>query len=233
MFARVDDREEREDADHDDHDHASAPAPRPATPTMFRRRHHDDEHDREELRSSPCCRRRPRRSRSCRTRRRPCAVTIAFVAEDQPGDDAGEVAVAEAAHDVLEQSARRRVAGAELRERVALQPGDRAGDHEREPDRRARDLAGGAEQREDAGADHRADADERGLPHRQVRRCRSLGRGVVPRSAAGHRSGAEGGDEDRLDRVQPVLGLVEHDARGRLEHLAGDLEARRSCRCAP
>src|SRR6478736_6779998 len=32
------------------------------------------------------------------------------------------------------------------------------------------------------------------------------------------------GDEDRLDRVHPVLGLVEHDRRRRLEHLVGDLE---------
>src|ERR1700745_3292384 len=32
----------------------------------------------------------------------------------------------------------------------------------------------------------------------------------------------EGGDEDRLDRVQAVLGVVEHDAGRRVEHLSGD-----------
>ena len=41
---------------------------------------------------------------------------------------------------------------------------------EREPHRRAGDLAGRAEQREDAGADHGADADERRLADRQARR---------------------------------------------------------------
>src|SRR5215831_11760398 len=35
----------------------------------------------------------------------------------------------------------------------------------------------------------------------------------------------EGGDEDRLDRVQAVLGLVEHNAGWRVEYLAGDFEA--------
>src|SRR5215471_3593587 len=35
----------------------------------------------------------------------------------------------------------------------------------------------------------------------------------------------EGGDEDRLDRVQAVLGLVEHDAGRRVEYLTGDFEA--------
>src|SRR4029078_87838 len=34
---------------------------------------------------------------------------------------------------------------------------------------------------------------------------------------------ADGGDEDRLDGVHPVLGLVEHDRRRGLEHLVGDL----------
>jgi len=32
------------------------------------------------------------------------------------------------------------------------------------------------------------------------------------------------GDEHRLDRVPPILGLVEHDARRRFEQLVGDLE---------
>jgi len=38
-------------------------------------------------------------------------------------------------------------------------------------------------------------------------------------------SASEGGDNDGLDRVQAVLGLVEDDAGGRAEDLAGDLEA--------
>src|SRR5262245_21140745 len=36
---------------------------------------------------------------------------------------------------------------------------------------------------------------------------------------------ADGGDHERLDRVQPVLGLVEGDVRGGGEHLVGHLEA--------
>jgi hypothetical protein len=35
---------------------------------------------------------------------------------------------------------------------------------------------------------------------------------------------SEGSDEDRLDGVQAVLGLVEHDASGRAEDLAGHFE---------
>src|SRR5689334_23614267 len=37
---------------------------------------------------------------------------------------------------------------------------------------------------------------------------------------------SEGSDEDRLDRMQAVLGLVEHDASARIEYLAGDFETR-------
>ena len=105
--------------------------------------------------------------------------------QDEPGDDAGEVAVAPTSHDVFEQAARRRVPRAQLGEGIALQSGDRARDQERQPDRGARDLTGRAEQREDPRADHRADADERGLAHRQVRgRGRRLdGRHGYPRVA--------------------------------------------------
>ena len=47
----------------------------------------------------------------------------------------------------------------------------------------------------------------------------------MPPSAATMRiSDAERGDHDRLDGVQPVLGLVKDDRRGRLEDLVGDLE---------
>src|SRR4029077_18370509 len=69
---------------------------------------------------------------------------------------------------VLEQAAGRRVAGAQLRERIALQSRDGPGDQERQPYRRARYLAGRAQEREDPRADHRPDPDEGGLTHRQV-----------------------------------------------------------------
>ena len=39
-----------------------------------------------------------------------------------------------------------------------------------------------------------------------------------------HRSPAQRGDHDGLDRVHAVLGLVEHDRVRRLEHLVGDLQ---------
>ena len=90
-------------------------------------------------------------------------VTMALAARISQAMIAGDVPVAEPAHDVLEQAAGRRVPGAELGERVALQPGDGTGEEERQPDRGAGHLAGGAEQGEDPGADHRADADERRL----------------------------------------------------------------------
>ena len=102
---------------------------------------------------------------------------MALVDVGQPCGDAGEVALAESAAEVFEQPRGRGVAGAELGERVALQPGDRAGDEEGQPHRGAGHLPGRAEQREDAGADHGADADECGLPHRQV---------LVSRSCVGH-----------------------------------------------
>src|SRR3954462_1061994 len=49
---------------------------------------------------------------------------------------------------------------------------------------------------------------------------------AFPPSATTMRTGATSGhrgDEDRLDRVHPVLGLVEDDRRRRLEDLLGDL----------
>ena len=90
-------------------------------------------------------------------------VTIALAARINQAMTPVACPLPKPADDVLEQPARRRVPGAELGERVALQPGDRAGDQERDPDRGAGHLAGRAEQREDPGADHGADADERGL----------------------------------------------------------------------
>ena len=92
--------------------------------------------------------------------------------EDQPREHAGDVAIAEPAHHVLEQTAGRGVLRPELGEGIPLEPGDGAGEEERQPDRRAGDLPGRTEQGEDARADHRADADER-----------SLANAVRPRSA--------------------------------------------------
>ena len=97
----------------------------------------------------------------------------------QPGDDRRDVAVAEALVDVLEQATGGRELGTELGERVALQRGDAAGEQERQPDRRPGDLAGGAEQREDPGADHRGDADEGRLLGADV----ALGAGPRPSGA--------------------------------------------------
>src|SRR6516162_7238117 len=48
--------------------------------------------------------------------------------------------------------------------------------------------------------------------------------GALLRSA-GIRVLCEGGDEDRLDGVQAVFGLVEDDAGGGVEDFAGDFEA--------
>src|SRR3954447_26772214 len=51
---------------------------------------------------------------------------------------------------------------------------------------------------------------------------------ALPPSATRTRivSAPERCDENRLDGVEAILGLIEHDAGRRLEHLAGDLEAR-------
>src|SRR4029453_6031303 len=50
---------------------------------------------------------------------------------------------------------------------------------------------------------------------------------ALPPSATSTRTtpAPQRGHDHRLDGVQAVLGLVEHDAGRRLEHLAGDLEA--------
>ena len=80
----------------------------PATarlPTMLSRRHDDDDHDREEL--------RPARAavgdgaaRIAAERDRDHARDDRVRRQDEPGDDAGEVAVTPPAGDVLEQAAR-------------------------------------------------------------------------------------------------------------------------------
>ena len=84
-------------------------------------------------------------------------------------------AIPEAADDILEQATGRGVPDPELGERIALEHGDGSGDQERHPHRRAGDFAGSTEQREDAGADHGADPDERRLPRREVGATRSVG----------------------------------------------------------
>ena len=80
----------------------------------------------------------------------------------EPGGDADEATVPEAFDQVGDQTTRRRVAHAELDDGVAEECGDDAGEEERQPDRRAGDHGRLAEQREDACADHRADAEEGG-----------------------------------------------------------------------
>jgi hypothetical protein len=57
------------------------------------------------------------------------------------------------------------VARAEPGHGVALEFGDGAGDEEGDPDGRPRDRARFAEESENAGADHRPDAEESGPPH--------------------------------------------------------------------
>ena len=51
------------------------------------------------------------------------------------------------------------------------------------------------------------------------------GHGAPPGAQERSRLRPERCDEDRFDGVQPILGLVEHDAGCRLEDLAGDLES--------
>ena len=91
----------------------------------------------------------------------------------QPGDDAREMPVAESLGDIFEYSSCRWIASTEFGEGITLQPRDPAGEQERDPDRRTCNLTGRTQEGEDARTYHRADADESGLPHRQVllRRC--------------------------------------------------------------
>ena len=80
----------------------------------------------------------------------------------EPRGDPHESPVAEALDQVGDQAARGGIAHAELDDGVAEQRGDDAGEQEGQPDRGAGDGARLAEQGEDAGADHRADAEECG-----------------------------------------------------------------------
>ena len=85
--------------------------------------------------------------------------------------------------DVLEQAASRREDGPELAEGVPLQRRDDAGKDERQPDGRPGNLAGGAEEREDPGAHHGADADERRLARADVASGCDVGRAVGTHSS--------------------------------------------------
>ena len=128
----------------------------------------------------------------------------------EPGHDRRDVAVAEPAVDVLEQAAGRWVARPELAERVALQGGDATGQQERQPDGRPGDLAGRAEQREDPGADHRGDADGRGLAGADVlaggARPRSSGCAPTIRIAAGRRRRARRAPASpRANAISPMM----------------------------
>ena len=78
----------------------------------------------------------------------------------EPGRDPDQASVPEPLEQIRDQPARGRVAHAELDDVVAEQGCDDSGEQEREPDGGSRDRARLAEQREDAGADHRADAEE-------------------------------------------------------------------------
>ena len=80
----------------------------------------------------------------------------------EPGGDPDQASVAEPLDQVRDDPARRGEADAHLDDGVAEQRGDDPGEEEREPDGRPRDRSGLAEQREDAGADHGADAEEGG-----------------------------------------------------------------------
>ena len=100
------------------------------------------------------------------------AVTMKLARVRQPRGDRRDMTRPEPAVDVFEHPGCGRKAGAELRERVALEGGDAAGKREGDPDGGAGDLARRTEQREDAGADHGADADERGLTRADARAAR-------------------------------------------------------------
>ena len=80
----------------------------------------------------------------------------------EPGRDAEQPSVPEALQQVLDQPALGRIPDPELDDVVREQHRDEPGEEEREPDGGPGDDRGLAEEREDAGPDHRADADERG-----------------------------------------------------------------------
>ena len=97
----------------------------------------------------------------------------------EPRRDADEPPLAEALDQVGDKTARGRVAHAELDTHVAEHPGDDAADQERDPHARAGDRSRLAQQREDAGPDHRADAEDGRAAGAQLA-LRRLG--AVPRS---------------------------------------------------
>ena len=78
----------------------------------------------------------------------------------EPGSDAHEPSVAEALDQVGDQPTRGRVVGPHFRHCVPERERHQPGRQERDPDGRSRDRARLAEQGEDPGTDHRADAQE-------------------------------------------------------------------------
>ena len=89
--------------------------------------------------------------------------------QQHPRQHPGEVPFAPAAHDVLEEATGRGVPRPQLGEGVALEHRDDAGEHEGDPDGSTGHLPGRAQQCEDAGPDHGADPDERGVADGRVR----------------------------------------------------------------
>ena len=125
----------------------------------------------------------------------------------EPGRDPDEPPVPEALEQVRDEPAGRRVADAELDDLVAEQRRDEAGEQEREPDRGPRDRAGLAEEREDAGADHGADAEEGGAADAH-RHGLSGRRGVWPpkKSQTMRDAGERGDDPADLQRQLEASG---------------------------
>src|SRR4029077_20117476 len=86
----------------------------------------------------------------------------------EPRGDAEQPPVPETLPQVLDQAALGRIPDPELDDVVREQHRDEPGEEEREPDACAGKNCCLTEEREDAGPDHRADADERGAANAHV-----------------------------------------------------------------
>lgn len=161
-----DHREDDQDAQHDIDDHGLGPGHQPR-PDDVHRRHHDDDQRREDFGpGGVLARERGAGVATERDRHHRGHDGVGRVG--QPRGDPGEMAVAEPLGHVFEQAAGRRIAGAEFRERIALQERDGPGEQEGQPHRRPGHRPGRAEQGEDSRTDHAADTDECGLLDGQV-----------------------------------------------------------------
>ena len=130
-------------------------------------------------------------------------------------------------HQVRDQAARRREADAHLHHRVAEQRGDDPGEEKREPDRGSGDGSGLAQQGEDAGPDHGADAEEGGAADAHAtggRRRYRWDRRVVAEEEVNDRAAREQRD-DPADLERNLEGVVDHAlaqrGRARLVGLGG------------